>query len=205
MLFRSVRDVKTFYRDGELSKITVEETYPGSLAQGGKITLELDDTDFIFNTNMSVELKGMYGFGGTTDTLVVTAGELEIDAKDKSSMTINLPAMAGDGTLGSIEITGVEVKSLTKTPEEGDFLVDIKSDDLTNAANNVVLGKVTKYSTYIAMKDDKAVEVKAGRKAEIKFTIGENVEDSLISNREIEVKLDNAHFDYKGLVDAYIA
>ena len=49
-----------------------------------------------------------------------------------------------------------------------------------------------------------AVEVKAGRKAEIRFTIGENVEDSLISNREIEVKLDNAHFDYKGLVDEYM-
>ncbi len=196
-----VGDVKTFYRDGELSKLTIEETYPGSLAQGGTFTLELDDTDFIFDSNMEVTLKGLYGFGGTTKTLTVTAGELEIDSKDKGSLKVTIPAMSGDGTLGTIEITGVEVKSLTKTPEEGDFLVDIKGDDVVGTKTDLLMGKVTKYSTYIKMKDDKAVDVKAGRIQEIKFSIGESVEDSLISNREIEVKLDNGHFDYKGLVN----
>ena len=51
------------------------------------------------------------------------------------------------------------------------------------------------------MKDEKAVEVIAGRKENIEFTIGETVEDSIIGAREFEVKIDNAHFDYKAMVN----
>ena len=200
-----VGDIKTFYRDGELSKLILTEAFPGSLKNGAQFRLELDDTDFYFKENMTIKAKGMYGFGGET---IEPTFEIDPDNnKDTASILITIPAVRGDGTLGTIELTGIEVRSSSKTPEEGDFLVDIKSvnDSVVGAKDNVVLGKVTKYGTYIKMKDDKAEDVKAGRIEEIEFSVGEGVEDSMISDREFEIKSTNGHFDYKGLVKDYIA
>ena len=190
---------KSFYREGELAKLTVTEAYPTSLKDGGKFRIELDNTDFQL-TNQTVTAKGMYGFGGKPVTATLT-----VDSDDKSSATVTINGLEGDKTLGVIELTGIRVKSISKTPEEGDFLVDIKSVDESMSAdmNNVVLGKVAKYSTYIQMKDEKVEDVKAGRIEEIEFEIGEGVEDSMISDREFEITLENGHFDYAGLVKAY--
>lgn len=196
-------DPKVFYRDGELTKLTLEETYPGSLAAGGTFRLELDDTDYRFVEDMEITAKGLYGFGGTTKTLTY---KIDPDnKKDTAAILITIPAMASDKTLGMLEITGIEVKTSNKTPEEGDFLVDLKSDDAIDAKNNLVMGKVTKYGTYIKMKDEKAKEIKAGRIEEIEFEVGEGVEDSMISDREFELTLDKAHFDYKSLLADAIA
>ena len=189
-------DAKVFYRDGELAKLTLTEAYPGSLKNGGEFRIELDDTDYYFN-DTTVTAKGMYGFGGKPVTAT-----LDYDRDDKSSAIITISGVDGDGSLGVVELTGIQVRSTSKTPEEGDFLADLKSIDGSMSAdmNNVVLGKVAKYSTYMKMKDDKTVDVKAGRIQEIEFEIGEGVEDSLISDREFEIKAENGHFDYKGLV-----
>ena len=191
-------EVKTFYRKGELSKLVITEAFPGSLKNGGQFRIELDDTDFKFDG--TVEAKGMYGFGGKS--VSVTLAPVNGDA---SAALVTIGAVQGDGSLGVIELTGIKVSTNNKTPDEGDFLVDIKKvdDSMADDVNNLVLGKVAKYSTYIKMKDDKAVEVKAGRVEEIEFSIGEGVEDSMISDREFEVKLDNAHFEYAKLTKEY--
>ncbi len=201
----TVGDVKSFYRDGELAKLTIKEAFPGSLKNGAKFRLELDDTDFYFQDTMKISAKGMYGFGGVT---ITPTYKIDPDNnKDTATVLIEIPPVTGDSTLGTIELTGIKVKSLSKTPEEGDFLVDIKSvdDSVVDAKDNLKMGVVTKYGTYIKMKDDKAEDVKAGRIEEIEFSVGEGVEDSMISDREYEIKADNGHFDYKGLVKDYIS
>ncbi len=194
-----VDDPKSFYREGDLAKLTLTEAFPRSLEKGGKFRIELDDTDYQF-TNQTVTAKGMYGFGGKSVTATLT-----VDSSDKSAAIIEISGVQGDKTLGVIELTGIRVKSTSKTPEEGDFLGDIKSVDSSMSADmtNVVLAKVAKYSTYIKMKDDKAKDIKAGRIEEIEFEVGEGVEDSIISNREFELKTDNGHFDYVGLTKDY--
>ena len=53
------------------------------------------------------------------------------------------------------------------------------------------------------MKDEKAVEIVAGRIKDVEFTIGETVEDSIVGGREFEIKLDNANIDYRTIIEKY--
>ena len=222
----SVGDKTTFYTDNDskLADLTLEESFIGSLYAVDKdgtaddhkaiITLEINDTDFNFYgyntadkkeevfskgtllTGDAIELK--YGFAGTG--LQVYAA---MDSKDNGILYIGIDgsSVSSQDSLGKVVLKGLKVDCLVKDPSTGDFLVDIKGDDLTNATDNVVMGEVVKFANYIKMKDDKTVEVTAGRLKEIEFEVGEAVENTMITGRTFEVKLDeNAHFDYKGLV-----
>ncbi len=191
----TVGDDKTFYTDGKLADITIEEAYKGSLTEGAKFTIELDDTDFYFTTG-EFELEGKYGFSDYGKKTV----KGEISSTDDGKITITLPAMPKKATAGTFIIKGLQVKSTNKKPEAGDFLVDIKGDDLVAEKTNVKIAKVSEYGIYIKMKDDKAKDVKAGRTEEVEIEVGENVEDSMITSRDFEMTLDNGHWDYKGLV-----
>ncbi|WP_054742007.1 stalk domain-containing protein [Cellulosilyticum ruminicola] len=196
----TAKDDKTFYTSGELSEITIEEAYTGALdVEGGAtFTIEIDDSDFYFTGEFKAEYK--YGFSGKTEE--ITADVLD---KDNGILKIKIPRIKGDSR-GTIVLKNIKVRSSNRKPSEGDFLVDIKGDDLVAEKTNLKVGKVSQYGIYIKAKDDKAKDVKAGRKEEIEFEIGENVENSMITNREFEMTLDNGHWDYKQLVkDAYDA
>ena len=194
----SAANDKAFYTSGKLADITIEEAYKGALAEGATFTIELADSDFKFDSE-SFTLEGKYGFSGYGSQTVTG----EISTKDNGKLTITLPAMKDKDSVGTFVIKGLQVKSTVKNPEEGDFLVDIKGDDLVAEKTDVKVAKVAKYGTYISMKDDKAVDIIAGRIEDVEFTIGETVEDSIVGGREFEITLDNGHFDYKTLLNKY--
>ena len=222
----SVGDKTTFYTDNnsKLADLILEESYNGSLWSDEDhksiITLEINDTDFNFYgystvsnkdnvfkgtelTGSDIELK--YGFANKGVRVYAAMdqkdnGILYIGI-DGSNIGTNADGNVNQDSLGKIVLKGLKVDCLVKDPSTGDFTVDIKGDDLTNAANDVVMGEVVEFANYIKMKDDKVVEVVAGRIEEIEFEVGESVENTMITGRTFEVKLqDNAHFDYKGLV-----
>ena len=194
----TVANDKTFYTNGKLADITIEEAYKGSLAEGATFTIELADSDFYF-TSDEYELEGKYGFSSHgTKTY-----KGEISKTDDGKITITLPKMENAATAGTFILKGLEVKSTNKKPEEGDFLVDIKGDDLVAEKTDVKIAKVSQYGIYLKMKDDKAEDVKAGRIEEVEFEIGENVEDSMITGRDFDITLENGHFDYKKMVKDY--
>lgn len=225
----SVGDKTTFYTDNDskLADLTLEESFNGSLWSVDKddnakdhktiITLEINDTDFNFYGYDVVSSKDDVFTDGTELTVADKEIELQygfanknvkvyaaMDKKDNGILYIGIDGSnvgAAQDSLGKVLIKGLKVDCLVKDPDTGDFLVDIKGDDLTNASDNVVMGEVVAFANYIKMKDDKAVEVTAGRLKEVEFEVGEAVENTMISERTFEVKLqDNAHFDYKGLV-----
>ena len=195
-----VESDKSFYTKGELSKIIIEEAYKGSLADGGEFTIELEDNDFYFVEGDECTLEGKYGFSnfnagkGKKEDFKIT-----VDPDDKGKATVKLPKFEGK-TTGTYELTGIEVKCKTKTAEEGDFFVSIKGDDLTSELSNVKIAKVANYSMYVKMKDDKVKDVKAGRKEDLEFEVGENVDDSMTTNHTFDITLENGHWDYKNLV-----
>ena len=215
----SVGDKTTFYTDNDskLSDLILDESYSGALkaATNGKtiLTLEINDTDFNFygykitdkkdnvfadGTDITTTVEGKYGFANQSVEVYAA-----MDKKDNGILYIGIDgsAIANQDSIGKLTIKGLKVDCLVKEPDTGDFKVDIKGDDLTNGADNVVMGEVVAFANYIKMKDDKAKEVTAGRIAEIEFEVGESVENTMISERTFEVKLqDNAHFDYIGLV-----
>ena len=204
----TVANDKTFYTNGKLADITIEEAYKGSLAEGATFTIELADSDFYF-TSGTFTLEGKYGFSDygekqvSTTTDKETVGQAEISKTDDGKITITLPKMPNAATAGTFILKGLEVKSTNKKPEEGDFLVDIKGDDLVAEKTDVKIAKVSQYGIYLKMKDDKAEDVKAGRIEEVEFEIGENVEDSMITGRDFDITLENGHFDYKKMVKDY--
>ncbi len=199
----TAKDDKTFYTSGSLSEITIEEAYKGSLKEGAEFTIELADNDFKFD-GATFKLEGKYGFSKYGEKEVTGT----ISDSDKGKITIKLPSYAEAGinpaTAGTFVIKDLKVKSTNKKPEEGDFLVDIKGDDLVAEKTDLKVGKVSKYGVYIKMKDDKAEDVKAGRIEEVEFELGESVEDSMITGREVELTLENGHWDYKKFVKEYI-
>ena len=54
-----------------------------------------------------------------------------------------------------------------------------------------------------SFKVEKAEAIVGGRIEDVKFEIGELVEDSIIGGREFEMTLENGHFDYKTLLKEY--
>ena len=194
----TAKDDKTFYTSGSLSEITIEEAYKGSLKDGATFTIELADNDFKFDSE-TFKLEGKYGFSSFGEKEV----KGEISSSDSGKITIKIDPIEGK-TAGTFVIKDLKVKSTNKKPEEGDFLVDIKGDDLVAEKTDLKVGKVSKYGVYLKMKDDKAEDVKAGRIEEVEFELGESVEDSMITGREVELTLENGHWDYKKFVKDYI-
>ena len=184
---------KTFYTSGVLSDITIDEDYAGALnVEGGTtFTVELCDTDFYFTGDFEAEYK--YGLSGKTEEV---KGEVQ---SDRSIMKFTIPQVSGN-TRGSIVLKNIKVKSKNRHPDTGDFTVDIKGDDLTKEKNDLLVAKVSEYGVYVKMKNDKVKDIKAGRKEEVEFEIGEGVEDSMMSGREFEMTLSNGYWDYKQLV-----
>lgn len=191
-------DANAFYDNGELSKITLKETFVGSLA--GKETVlkvELNDTDFEF-VNSTVQIKGTYGFNGTVTTKLI------IDEDDKSTGYIVIPnTFAKAASLGRLEITGLKVNNDEKEIETGDLLADIKTvtsekvngttltgtGELDKDYKNVVVAKIASYGAAIEMKDEKAVDVVAGREEEVIFEVKETVDDVFVGGRAITLEL----------------
>lgn len=191
-------DANTFYDNGELSKIILKETFVGSLA--GKQTVlkvELNNTDFEF-VNSTVQIKGTYGFNGTETTKLI------IDADDKSTGYIVIPnTFAKAASLGRLEITGLKVNNDEKAIEAGDLLADIKTvtsekvnsttltgtGELDKDYKSVVVAKIASYGAAVQMKDEKAVDVVAGREEEVTFEIKETVDDVFVGGRTITLEL----------------
>ena len=200
----TIGDLNSFYKSGKLADITFEETYKGALA-GDKavIRLELADSDWVFDyaDGAEVEVKGLYGFSNQTVKATVNFPS----SKDKGAIDLTIDAREADtaATIGSVKVKELAVRCTSKNPEEGKLVLDIKGDDLVKEGSDVEVANVSKYGTYIKMKDDKAVDIVAGRVEDVEFTIGEAVEDSLVGGREFEMTLDNGHFDYKNLLKDY--
>lgn len=203
-------DDKTFYDMGELNKITLKETFLGSLAKvnAGKayVKIELDDTDFEFVRTSSPVAKGKYGFAGAD-----YAGSFTVAGNDPSTAYVELKGLPSNPTsLGVLEITGIKVRNDEKEISLGDLTAsislvqDITSDDnkLDKSYDKQVVAKIADFGAVIEMNDSKAVEIIAGRQEEVKFKVKETIKDSLTQGRKVEVKLDteDAYF----MLDQYV-
>ena len=209
-----------FYQDGELSAITLKETFKGSFAADDMVLkISLQDTDFEFDEASNVKIEGSYGFNfkymsaedDKEKEFKYDSSKVKftVDAEDASVAYIWLSKdLAKDAkSQGRIEITGIEVSSDEKDLTEGNLLADIetvdsvaKADttagitlpggaDLDKDYDDVVVAKIANYGVAITMKDDKAVDIVAGRDEEVVFTVKESVDDVFVGGRSITLSL----------------
>ena len=209
----AVGDLNSFYDNGELSKITLKETFVGSLAQDLILEVELDDTDFEFLASSKVEVKGTYGFAGQDNTTNKNITVNFYQGEDESTAYIHITGVKAGKSLGRLEITGLKVRNNEKDIEAGQLLADItlvdsfkvsssltltSSAELDKTYSNVAVANIANYGAYIQMKDEKAVDIVAGREEEVEFTVAETVDDTFVGGRKIEITLDSDEYE-----DAY--
>ena len=213
-------DYKSFYDKGELTKLILKETYVESLnANDLLIKIQLDDEDWEFEVGSKVTIKGTYGFSGEYNSLDdKDKVELLVDEDDKSTAYLwiskNAFKVGRGASLGRIEITGIEVDSDEKDLAEGDLKADITrvasykgkvgcDAELDQDYNDYVVAKIANYGAYIKMKDDKAVDIIAGRDEETVFEVIENVDDVFIGGHQVVIDLEDDTTDKDDYKDSY--
>ena len=191
----TIGTLPNIFEEGQLADIVITEPYAGAIVAGAdddgklkvEVTLENPDFEFVSRGSM-VSVKGERGF--INEDLEISNYTVE-KYGDKVSFEIDVTDLAGL-TSGKIVISGLTVMSNTKNPTEGDLKVTIGGE--INKLEDAVVAKVVAADTKITMKDDKVVEIIAGRDKEIEFKHAENVEDGINPNHTIEYTIDNGYF-----------
>ena len=176
-------DAKAIYRNGIVADITIDEALKGTMGDK-EVTVSLDNTDYEFVGVSASNIALSRGFVGKTATVTgttVTADEFKF-ALDSASTTAS----------GRIELKNITVRTKnSKTPVIGDEIkVTISGDKVTTTTVKVAVAQ--QLGNTIEMKDKKVVDVVAGKKQKVTFSIKENVNDSILEQRLIEVRFDKA-------------
>ncbi|WP_069999296.1 copper amine oxidase N-terminal domain-containing protein [Cellulosilyticum sp. I15G10I2] len=180
-------DAKNISFTGAIADITIQEPFKGNL-DTKKITVTLENTDYEFvNANGgTIKLSGGFGaINSVTATAVrktSDAGVVEITLSQKSSVAP-----------GRMVLEGWEVRSKSRSIKVDDAIEVTVSGDNVNETT-LKVGVAKEVGSTLEMKDKKVVDVVAGREAKVTFSIKENVGDTFISNRDVEINADKGYF-----------
>ncbi|PHV70145.1 hypothetical protein CS063_11755 [Sporanaerobium hydrogeniformans] len=202
----SFGDAKNIYKNGTVADITIEEPLKGTMGTSQWVVLELDNTDYMFvldtltagstsNGDFNYELSKGFSAGAT----VSNASYVRVDGEDDQSSIIFQLTMAGNSASapGRIKIKDlpIKLKASRNFVEDDTINLTVKSgnsdDKVSETTGKVAVAK--KLSCSIEMKDKKTVDIVAGKNEKVKFTVLENVNDSML-DRMMEVRIDNAFF-----------
>lgn len=188
-----IGDAPSFYRSGDIAKITLEERYAGSLDKvptGERwFTIELRDTDFTFG-NVLGKVAGKRGYRSTGE-LNLTADTTRLSA-DRTRLGIKLPDTFFSSNVnerGILEITGIEIIA-DRNAKDGDVYAVIESKELFNK-ETIVVAKRGDYKTKLAVPKDWKPEVVAGTEKEVEFILSEELKNSLVGTRPVTFTFDN--------------
>ena len=178
---------------------TAKESKNGTADNKGiTVKLEIDGDDDDNTAYVIIKgLKTVYGTN-TTNANGTTAsrsqGRLEIKG---------LKVMADedeDLSTGELKADIKAVKSVTVNSNKYSSELELDKD-----YNDTVVAKIAKYGASIVMKDEKVVDIKAGRTKEVVFKVQENIDDCFVEGRKITIRLDSEEYkdsyfmiEYKG-------
>ena len=196
------------------------------------IKVELEDTDWAFRSSSDVEVVGTYGFNfdakqSKSDKGITVQLDIDADDDDNTAYVIikGLKTLYGNNTTGANGATAarsqgrLEIKGLKVMADEDDDLQtgelkanikavkeykSFKSElELDKDYNNVAVAKIAQYGATITMKDEKAVDIKAGRTKEVVFKVAENIDDCFVEGRKITIDLESEAYKDSYFMIAY--
>ena len=184
----TAEDAKNVYKSGVVADVTIEETIAGSIGTN-EITVSLDNTDYEFVGLTAGNLKFSKGFSGLTAadvTLEQDGAATATVTDDEFTFKLSTPAT---GAPGRVVLDGVKVRLKSgKTVNTGDEIaITIEGEGVTTTT--VKVAETKELGSTLTMKDKKVVDMVAGREQKITFTLEENVDDSILDARTIEVRL----------------
>jgi hypothetical protein len=176
----TVDDSEAIYGEAKkVAKITIEEPFKDVL-KGKDIEFTVRHSDYEF---VSGTVTGERGFSAYAGTVTPTTA-------DKGVLKFTPPAsIIGLGNPGRL-VFEFTLKSTTKTPATGKVDIKVSGDNVSGST--VTVADVKAYGTVIEMDDKKVVDVVAGTKEEITFTIKETVAKTFIEDRDFDVVFENA-------------
>ena len=164
--------------EGEIAKITIEEPFKNVLT-GETVAITLDNTNYKFTSEPTITFgKGLSG---------VTAENVEVD-KDEIRFTV--PAGLNKESLGTVTITGVEVKCTDKTADIEDITVTVTSNNDKVAETTLTVASVVEEGGTLTLSDE-AVEFNAGQEKTVKVKLKETLANSFVVGRDVEFTIDN--------------
>ena len=177
--------VKSKYEDGKIETISGTEYF--------KIKLTTDNQDFEFlDKQRSLKVEFGKGFGG------VTSGILNVTSKYGDEVELLIPVAAfkdgGDwsGSKGMFRISGIEMRANTKTPNAGDLTINVEGD--LGEAKALKVADIVLTDTKVYMKDEKTVDIVAGKSENVTFFFEENVKDGILPNHTVDFELSAGYF-----------
>ena len=203
----TVGDAPNIFLEGAIGDIIITEPYAGAIYKGAmdndtdttntklKVELTLDNPDYEFYQTGASDIKVSYEKGFYEEgSITLSSADMEVEKYgDKATLYIPVSALSTYTTnAGKIVISGIQVMANTKNPTEGDLKVTIGGE--VNGVTDAVVAKVLAADTKLSMKDDKVVEIIAGRDKTIEFKHAENVADGINPNHTIEYTIDNGYF-----------
>jgi hypothetical protein len=192
-------DAEAIYESGQVADITIEESLKGTLtssadAKDRTIKFTLKNSDFDFSDSLATiksKIKLSKGFSSfTADDIAAIEVNFGNGGSDKQVIEVKLPQKAASAlsAAGRLEIENLSVKA--KNPSLGAVNIEVSGNKVNKTT--VKVAEVKNFGNALEMEDEKVVEIVAGQKDEITFSLNETVGDSIISGREVEVSLDKA-------------
>ena len=175
----TVADAKKINKSGTLADITIDEALVGAMGTA-PVTVVLEHDDYVFVGVNPSNVALSRGFSGSANITNIASDEFTFDiaASTLANGRITLKDLAIQAKSGKTPVVGDEIK------------VTISGDKVVRTT--VKAAVVETFGAALAMKDEKIVDVVAGRKEKVTFTIKENINDSVLPNRNIELRFDKA-------------
>ncbi|WP_054742011.1 stalk domain-containing protein [Cellulosilyticum ruminicola] len=190
-------DMPTLYTEGTIAEITIKESMKDAFKnldddeREVELTIDNDDFEFAQSTLSADQIKFAYGFAGQGND--VASVKTRINSKDKQTLIVTLPADLKSDSIGHIKLVDVKVKSTEKKPTTGDLTLSVDGDAV-KATDSIKVAEINAYGSKIEIEEDDEVEIKAGDKDEVIFTLKETEQSSFVNGRDMEFTIDKGFF-----------
>lgn len=206
----STGDVTAVRDEGVVANIKIDEIIKGALVNSSKaadrtITLTLLNPNYEFENDKPViqTSGGFYNMttkavndtgSGTYDISQITTGygKLSATQADKGILHIYLPEKTNITAPGRLNITELTVKSKTKELQSGKIEIEVSGPSLEKRI--VTVAQIKDYSISVLNKLSSPATIKMGSKGTINFSIKENVVESMVEGKTVQVTLDKGYF-----------
>ena len=206
----STGDVAAVREEGIVTNIKIDEIIKGALvnstrAEDRTIKLTLLNSNYEFENEKPV-IQTSGGFSDMTtrvynqnssnnyDISQISAsyGKISSGQVDKSTLIISLPEKKDVTSPGKLNITELKVKAKSKEIKSSKIEIQVSGPNVQEKI--ITAAEIKDYGVKVINTLSTPVQIKVGSKNAISFSIKENVIDSMIAGKTVQVTLNQAYF-----------
>ncbi|WP_069999581.1 copper amine oxidase N-terminal domain-containing protein [Cellulosilyticum sp. I15G10I2] len=190
----SAGDMTAVREEGTTANIRIDEIIKGSLTESARaenriITLTLLNPNYEFENDKPVVTPGRAYY----DMLGISTNYVSVGNKsDKSVIRIQLPQRSDIKTQGSLNISQIKVKAKSKQLQLGKVQIQVSGPEIQDTI--ITVAEILDYSINVSNRLTAPSQIRVGSKNNISFSIKEQVLDSMIPGKTVEVVLSKGYF-----------